>query len=432
MKSVVSSFIKKYYPELLLFCVVIYQFAGIYVYTIDTIFIDEWDYLYPGRLDSKLNLGWLVSFYNEHRILPTKLLAWINYNLNGLNFRYLAAQSYLVYVFYIGALYFLKILTHGRDEFRIFPIFLALLLSSSNYWNLFYGFQSCFHFVLLNCCVFLIWIYRPQKSFVLQMLIAGSLILLISFSLGTGVAMSIALTAGFLLINSLLKSSKKLLPLLLFGFSVLVAVLTAAGVKATQELTMPYQWQFWHYLFQLMGASLGFDSHYRALPIGIFVSIFLIVGFVFIYQKNSLPRFYPWILWLLAILGALATVAVGRASTLYTAMEPRFNELSLALIPGIALLAWEVGKKGKGWRKFSNGFLILLAVQYLGKFSWDGFRKENQLRVYYRQQIEDYITLQKTGPLYPMMDGRFAISEASVEHLKQLKIHFVEEILRRY
>lgn len=424
-------FLREYFPEIILGLVVLYQFAGIYFYSVDSIHIDEWAYLYPGRLDVQFNWDWLIAFHNEHRIMPTKFLAWINYNLNGLNFRFFTFQSYLVYVMYIASLYYLKILTHGRDTFKLFPIFLALLLSSSNYWNLIYGFQSCFHFVLLFSCGYLIWIYRSSSSFSFKSLGALALLFLINFSLGTGLVMSLALTGGALIISFILKTKNKIFAATLFGCSLVLAIFVISGVKVTQEVTLPYRWQFWHYLFQLIGAALGFDSHYRALPAGIFISLSLVAGFIFIYKTNRLAIFYPWILWIFAVGGSLATVAVGRASNLYTAMEPRFNELSLALIPGLVLLVWEVGKIGANWKKFSNAFLTVLVLMYLGKFGWDGFRKENELRTYYRQQIQEYLINQKTGFLYPMNDGRFEVPEEAVMHLKRLKIHFAEEILRK-
>jgi hypothetical protein len=83
----------------LLGCIGLYlfHFHLIWKYAVDVPYEDEWASFEPNQLPSGLSLGGLVVQHNEHRLVTTRLLVWLQYRLNGWN---LAIHQIVNFVFY--------------------------------------------------------------------------------------------------------------------------------------------------------------------------------------------------------------------------------------------------------------------------------------------------------------------------------------------
>jgi hypothetical protein len=54
-------------------------------YAVDVPFEGEWASFEPSQLPSGLSLGGLIVQHNEHHLVTTRLLIWLQYRLNGWN-----------------------------------------------------------------------------------------------------------------------------------------------------------------------------------------------------------------------------------------------------------------------------------------------------------------------------------------------------------
>ena len=138
--------------------VVIYmmQFFAIWHYSVDLPFWEEWDYFLPHALPRGLSSEWLLGFENYHRVIPTKLMAWLNYRLFGLDFTLQKLVNYLIFGCLLVLVAKLKQAIAGKESFKIFPVFLLFMISPIAFENHANSYQSQIHLVLVLTTVTLL------------------------------------------------------------------------------------------------------------------------------------------------------------------------------------------------------------------------------------------------------------------------------------
>ena len=120
------------------------NFAQIDRLAVDVPVQDDWDYLYAVE-----NFSWdtVTSVHVQHRIIPTRLVYYLSWRADGLNFRNLILFNWL---FYLGSvLAVIGLFRKNCREFPWFPLFFLPFFSDIAHVNLLWAGQGQFHFMLL-------------------------------------------------------------------------------------------------------------------------------------------------------------------------------------------------------------------------------------------------------------------------------------------
>ena len=144
---------------LLVLSVYLAQLLAIWQYSADLPFWEEWEYFLPEGLPNGLSWDWLFNFAGYHRVVPTKLMAWLNLQLFGLDFKLQKLFNYFIFVGLLLTLVSLKNRMIGKKEFMLFPAFLLFLLSPIMYENHSNSYQSQIHLVLIFTLMAMFHVY---------------------------------------------------------------------------------------------------------------------------------------------------------------------------------------------------------------------------------------------------------------------------------
>jgi len=148
--------------SIFLFLLIAVKFFIIYAYGNPTPYWDQWDaeaaFIYPKWINGSLGFLDLISLHNEHRILTTRLLALLIFELNGEIWNPLI-QMFVNAIIHSLALTLLLYLL-GKDLNKkqqvYFLLFSLIILSIPFGWeNTLAGFQAQFYFLLLFTFLFL-------------------------------------------------------------------------------------------------------------------------------------------------------------------------------------------------------------------------------------------------------------------------------------
>src|SRR4026207_102820 len=92
-------------PAVLFVTVCIAHLIVIWKYAVDVPYWDEWEQLTSQALPQGLTWQWLFSQHNEHRIVPTNLLTWLLYRLDGWDIAVNQIVNWGIYCSLVGAVY---------------------------------------------------------------------------------------------------------------------------------------------------------------------------------------------------------------------------------------------------------------------------------------------------------------------------------------
>jgi len=325
----------------------LFQFYQIYRYAVDVPHIDEWYYFDRNALPEGLTWRWLFAFHNEHRILPTKLMAWINLKLFGLDFVKQQLFNFILYGALIATVAKLKKKILG-DAFHLFPAFLFFLLSPINYENHIWGFQSQFHLVVIFALLALNYAFE-ERDYLRKYRLFVVLVLLSAYSFSAGVALAAILSvcqAAFFVSektrnkhDSPPEFSQLLMPTALIAFGLACWFIGYQRPAHHPPLTFPLSGAFWEYFLNVLSCAFGFTRISTSAGI---ICLILVTTPLFIlwlrsdYGKKSgrwkISTVIP------AILIILAVISVGRGG-LGEPKSSRYTEFGLLLIP-FASIAW--------------------------------------------------------------------------------------------
>jgi hypothetical protein len=319
-------------------------------YAVDVPFLDEWQYFEPNGLSEELDWGWVLHQHIDHRIVPTHLLAWLLYRINGLDWITHVAVNFGIYL--IIPLLFLWIarLQLGKQAWAIWP-FLWLLLTPHNFASHRWAFQNQWHFVQIFLTLGAILLFHPRPSAAKDGLGAASLAgAIASFSGGVLPAMWIALTHGIHRIGQLSRVGSvrrdALRALAVVSLVVGAAALWYLAFEPKPK-SLPRFWPterpFWEYYLNGLGLVFGHGKRLIRGGVGLLA---LAAAYAFLWLAplawqawrqgfRSEDRTLPLRAVLVAgALGGFMVVAHGRA---FIAISPRYYEMVLPLLPLMAL-----------------------------------------------------------------------------------------------
>lgn len=358
----------------------LYQFSLIVKYAVDAPYLDEWIFFEPNALPQGLTWRWLFDFYVTHRIVPTKLIAWLNLKLFGLDFAKAIIFNYLLFGLLLAALMRLKQKIVGNDSFAFFSTFMLFLLSPIAYQNHMWGFTSQFHLVLLFSTLALYHAYDRNlttRSTVVFCLF--SVLAMYTFSAGAVFAIAYLLSRSVYIIANLTmsrierhKGGTALCTSwvvvgggLLFWFQGFQVQPTAWS----QPLVFPSELKFWEYLLNVV--SLGFGITTEGLLPGVVCLIVAIMPLVILAARKEtrwLPSTWHVLTAILGIIAVLSAISMGRSDLIGNKI-PRYAEIAFLLIP-YGALAWWLALKDQTYRPYVLSALWLACcVSYLDDWS---------------------------------------------------------------
>lgn len=335
----------------------IYRLCLVSRYSVDVPYEDEWEFFPVSALSQDLSWQWLFRFHVEHRIVLTKLLAWLNLKLFGLDF---VLQNF-INMFEFGCLLVVlagfKNRVAGRAGFKLFPFFMIFLLSSIAYENQLWAFQSQYHLVLLFSLVALYHAYDLRVTcFSALMFSLCMLLAMYSFSAGVVFAVTSLLCISIFIVTGIAKGRVKFLPgvrFLLVISTILITGLLFWGngyvtpAWSPQKLS-PTDVRFWDFYLNMISFGFGFsDMHILPGLACLFLILFPLGLLLYRQETRWQPSTWQVLTAITSILAALAAISIGRGG--FGLKLSRHAEVAFMLIP-YAALAWWLAIRGRGMR----------------------------------------------------------------------------------
>lgn len=310
---------------------------------------DEWSVF---RDPKAISLRWILTQHNEHRIVTTKLLIWILYQLNGWNHRSNIIFNFVVY----GVIVVWLIWSARRLAPRI-PLwailgFTVFLLSPILWMNHLIGLQVCFHFWLLSFLVSTYFLFGSIQSWQrLSIGVGASLISL--YSLGSGLASVPIVLLSFCLFKIIRARAAgsgpdrapEIRQLILVAGGIGIAMglffIGYSGVAKHPRLALPFELRFWRQLLNLV--SFGFGVDLVSTRFGAICLLIVVAPIVWqVWQQRGKLSASQWTVYVtvIAILGTLASVASARAPFgVDWSKTSRYAEIGMPLII-LSVLSW--------------------------------------------------------------------------------------------
>jgi hypothetical protein len=372
----------------------LYHFSVILKHAVNIPFWDEWEYFNPDALPAGFTWHWLFKFHNEHRIVLTKLLAWFNLKLFGLDFAKQQLFNFGLFGCLLTAIYRQTKKITGDDRFPLFPLFMIFLLSPLNFQNHTWAFQSQFHLVMLFLVLALGRAF-PVRVTIRTTLQFSLFTILALYSFSAGAVFSIVCLCFFaiyLMGNYLRRtlSGTETISCLAVGCGIIGSALFAwfYGYQKPPhhpELVFPSTTKFWEYFLNLVGFGFGFDSSSAVtgtLMGAVCLACVLLPVLALLIRRET--RWAP-ATWTVAagtasILAILAAITMGRAN-LWELNESRYNEFAFMLIP-YGTLAWWLALRGRPIRPVIVILLWLFCLAgYWDKRSFAVYQEVNRQRI---------------------------------------------------
>lgn len=127
-----------------LFLAMCWNFYNVSKYALNIPFWDEWDYI---KILDKFSWENITAVHVQHRIIFTKLLFYIGYLLNGLDFRQMIIFNWFVYLAVVFST--MRLFWKNIKNIPYFPLFFLPFFSDLASENLLWAGQNQFHFMLL-------------------------------------------------------------------------------------------------------------------------------------------------------------------------------------------------------------------------------------------------------------------------------------------
>jgi hypothetical protein len=415
------------------FVVFVWHLYLICIYSVDVPFHDDWLYFAPDSLTWEFPWRWIYSFFSEHRIVPTKLMAWLNLRLFGLDYGLQKIINFVIFGGVIGALAVLKNRVVGKGEFVLFPLFLLFLLSPVAYENHRWGFQSQFHFVLIFSNLALCYAF-PAKIKNKHALLFCLFSCAAMYSFSAGVVLT-AITLGFMaifviigIVRGAIEPSTYRLWFGVFIVMVIVALLWAHGYvrphdEWSQEYVLPHRAAFWDYFLNLLSYSFGFER-VSIFP-GIVCMLLLVVPIIMLLvRRESRCLSSVWVI-LAAVVGVLIVLGLISMSrtylNFYGSKTSRYTEIGFMLIPYMSMAWWLALRPGKVRTTILSLLWFICFFSYQNDWSPQPYREAKQVDYYTLDCVESYFDGTGNG----VCQGR--TTKDDIERARSLGSHFTRQ-----
>jgi hypothetical protein len=334
-------------------CIVLYLFhlCVISAYAVDIPYMDEWASFTPNQLPDGLSLADLFAQHNEHRIVTTKLLVWLQFHLNGWNLKTHQILNFAIYGFILITIgWFAKETVPEVPGWWIFG-FLIFLLSPINWANHFWGIQSSVYFWLFFYLIAAFFLFSETQRW-RDLILGGVAASLSTYSMASGFVSSLVLVVmyglfKFIRIHSSRESrnAQSFAQLIVVvGFLGTTTLLWLVGYRKpahTPSVALPYEWRFWGHFVNLVALGFGADRVSSILgTICVFIVVIPVSATIIINNRNFSARQWRAFVSTLAVLAVLASLAAGRAGFgVEQAKQSRYFEFAMSLIP-LSVVNW--------------------------------------------------------------------------------------------
>lgn len=405
------------------FALQLYRLARL---AVDVPYLDEWTYFAQGSIIEGFSWSRLFAFHNEHRIVLTKLMTWLNMKFFALDFFGQQIVNYLMYGLIVAVVVKLK-QRMTTAPFHLFPLFVVFLLSPLNIENHMWGFQSQFHLVVIFSLLALAYSFNRDES-ARDHWIAALCILLAAYSFSAGVVLGILLlasrTAFAVSARFGSNSSAPAVSLQAWLPSAVAAIGLACwfiGYKKPEhhpDLALPFSAGFWDYFLNVL--SFGFGVRQMSLLWGVLCLALVLTPLLILWvRRDPLQRSARWHITatIMSVLAFLAVISMGRAG-IGVPKSSRYAEFGLLLIP-FGALAWQMAlPPGRVRGCLLTLFWLFCAYTTSPHWSDRPYRELRSSRLLTLECVERYYNGESDGacaegfkkPIGPYMDAARAVN----------------------
>lgn len=390
---------------------ILWNFYNICQTAVDVPYWDEWEALNPGHLDSKLNLDWIFSFHNEHKIIWTRLFTWIMYHIDGWNLKHQIILNFFLYLALLFMLY--KIIP---DKNSLLPLFFIPCFSDVLIENQLTGFQSAIYFMLLFSFIAIYFGFVKETNLQNSVLFGVfSVCAMFSMTFISGLALFLAYLFKHKKLDANLMAAGSIVFLGLVGFFVNYNALSVQG-----NLVLPNKIVFWNSYFKIIISGLFNMSFpiFWTLISGIL--IFGALGWLFVSEKNKKDIYVYFALFILSFC-LCAGIAAGRIEgNSLLVVASRYLNIVNFLIPCIGALFVRMFNA-----KLALIYLVILCISFSSCYTFANYYANMEYRIQAKQEmfviIKSDLEKYMIGKLNP-----FDLKD-SILRAKELNVSFLRE-----
>jgi hypothetical protein len=379
---------------LILACSALFLYQG-YLVQKDAVNIPYWDdwAMFAGDdHPASLSWSWLQQQHNEHRIATTRLLVWLQYQLNHWNYPFSLLVNFIIYGVLLVALAWFA---HRAKALSLWIIlaFIIFLLSPINAFNHSMALQSAFHFYVLFfilSCALLFGDQQKLRHLVLACLAA----ILCIYSLAGGLVSILFVLFGYSLFK-LLRSAKggrderrrELLQLaMVVGIVGSAMVLWIVGYTKPPRhppIVYPHQIRFWLFFVNLVSLGFGYMKVHSSIGLVAFLIVVVPLAGMFRQNRNNhLKLNWAMAIAVLGIFANLASISAGRAGFgVETAKSSRYFEFVMPLVI-ISAVNWAIFLRDRRRLKIAVvvGLWLFTGVAFTRKWDFSYYQSNEALR----------------------------------------------------
>jgi len=401
-------------------------------------FWDEWGILSPDALPAGFTFRWIFTQANEHRIVLTKLQTWLLFYAGGHNEIVSLVFTYLLWGLLLACIALFARRMAPHVPLWVVLAFILLLLTPINWENNSWGFESCYRFAVLFALLAVYFLFgEPQTRSRLAWGVVMCVLAMYSFFAGLlAVCIVIVLFACFKVIRAVNSSGvqrkTEYVQLLAVVTPVLVFValyfVDYHRVSYHPKLAFPWEASFWRFFTDLVSWGFGFETHSVILG-GVCLLLVLAPVVMEVWQKRLALASSSWAVYAfpLAMLGVLASIAMGRANFSPSAKISRYADFAMMLAP-FAAVAWAIVLKDRPKLKgyVLAGFWLFCCLGFSYKWLWfPVYRVQRDSRLEGVQCIRSYYKTGEPGMCPTLYSAPIG---AMLDEAKRLNLSFYREI----
>ncbi|MBI4345539.1 MAG: hypothetical protein HY553_01705 [Elusimicrobia bacterium] len=382
-------------------------------HAVDIPYWDDWDEIGPGKLGPALTWGWLLERHNTSLVVPTKLMFWAGYRLDG--FDIIHQQGAVFLVFGATLAFAAAVIRRAAPGLPLWAAcaFLAFSLCPTAHQGLAWAYDSPHRFAMLFFLA-AVWLLLDDRCAPARAAAGAAcgLASILSNSSGVLAAPVLAAAAGRLAWTE--RGRPSALPRAAAA-AVLLAACAAwlAGYRPNPDepgAVGPSSWAYWAFLANLISWGFGMDQNSFALGAA---CASLAAWPIFRLVRLGRRPGYGLAAALGGLVAVLAGCALGRAAFgVEYAKASRYATLASLLVPFMAA-AWWIALEGRQSRpRVLAGLWALLFAAHADNWDFSVYRRIREerlaglecVRTYYESGGEAYCPMVYHHPLAARLD----------------------------
>lgn len=273
-------------------------------------FWDDWDVLFPGRLDRELNLDWVFSFHNTHRNVWTHLSVWLLYRAGGWNLNTHIALNFLLYAtVLIGTLRWLE--RSLGVQLGALALYGATALADEVHLH---AFNGCWSFVMgFFALAVATTTHQSWRGWIAPVAAIASV-----YGAGGGLVCA-AVWVAYVTALAFIERPRRAFHLARAALCVIGMGLWFRGAPgADAPTTPPWVWGYWEHLFNILSLGLGFREHVTWPGVALMLALLLFCGaWLVLLRRGAAGVETATVLGVMTLavglLGSMGAISYGRA-----------------------------------------------------------------------------------------------------------------------